>query len=578
LTPQEFARKYFPNYKMKGAEIIPVYCPFCNGGKNRDKYTFALNIEKRTYNCLRGSCNRAGTFNQLLKEFGEVTDRSFEFKNPPPKRYTAPKVRTSALSEKAISYLKQRGFSEKTWEYWGIAESGGNLVFPYYENGKLVLVKYRKPEKYNGEGQKAWREKGGKAVFWGMDKCRHEEPLFIVEGEFDAMALTEAGVNNVVSVPSGAEDLSCVDNCWDWIKKFRFIVIWPDNDEPGLEMCRKLVKKLGAWRCWTVQTEYKDANEALSLGGKEAVVSAVGTAKEVPMAGLIRLADVKAFELANVERVRSSIRAINTIIGGYMMGQLSVWTGTNSSGKSTFLGQELITAIEQGYKVCAYSGEMPMAIFRYWIDLQAAGPGNLQADFDPVRGSEVMRVKPEIRPFIQEWYRNKFFIYDILGGVDDKSLMEIFEYAAMRYECKVFLVDNLMLMVFGNNDKDFYRRQSDFVKLLKNFAVKFDCHVHLVAHPRKTDGRLKKMDVMGSGDITNIADNVLSVHRNPEDEKEKEQCDAYIDIFKNRFSGRQDDVIALQFNDRCKRFYMASNMEALNREYGWTKALQRRTT
>jgi len=77
-------------------------------------------------------------------------------------------------------------------------------------------MKFRQPEKYTGNGQKAWREKGGKAVFWGMDECDPKKPLIICEGEFDALALDEAGLENVVSVPSGAEDLTCIASCWDW--------------------------------------------------------------------------------------------------------------------------------------------------------------------------------------------------------------------------------------------------------------------------------------------------------------------------------------------------------------------------
>ena len=568
MTPRELAEKYFPEFKMVGAEIKARYCPFCNGGRSHDQYTFGMNAESGAYNCKRGSCDEKGSFRQLLKHLGEETE-NFELQKPKEKSFTPPKVETKALGEKAIGYLEKRGFSRATWEYWNLKEYRGAIVFPYYQDGNLVLVKYRKPEKYTGQGQKAWREKGGKAVFWGMDKCDPSKMLIITEGEFDTMALTEAGVENVVSVPSGAEDLTCVENCWEWLQRFSAIYIWPDNDQPGQEMCRKLVSKLGAHRCYVVQCEHKDANVALVKEGKEKIWEYLETAKEVPISGLLRLAEVKAFELKDIGRVRSSINGINKIVGGYMEGMLSVWTGINSSGKSTLLGQELVDAIDQGYRVCAYSGEMPAPIFRYWIDLQIAGPHNLSAEYDEYRQEDVMRVKRECVEPIRNWYYNSFFIYDSMGGVSDENLFKVFEYSYMRYGCKVFLVDNLMLMVIGDSDKDFYRKQSDFVKKLKHFAEQYSVHVHLVAHPRKTGGRLEKMDVMGSGDITNIADNVFSVHRVPEDEREKEECDAFIDIFKNRFSGRQDIPIAVMFDDRCKRFYMESDRRALVKDYGW---------
>ena len=37
------------------------------------------------------------------------------------------------------------------------------------------------------------------------------------------------------------------------------------------------------------------------------------------------------------------------------------------------MGQFLLAAIEQGYSVCAYSGELTKEKFQEWINLQAAG-------------------------------------------------------------------------------------------------------------------------------------------------------------------------------------------------------------
>ena len=41
----EFARVYLRDFKLKGQEIVPRYCPYCRGGQHGDKETFALNIK-----------------------------------------------------------------------------------------------------------------------------------------------------------------------------------------------------------------------------------------------------------------------------------------------------------------------------------------------------------------------------------------------------------------------------------------------------------------------------------------------------------------------------------------------------
>jgi twinkle protein len=559
MTELEFAGRYLNPYTAKGNEIIPTLCPLCKGGKNRDKYTFALNTDKHTYNCKRGSCGRSGTFNGLLKEMG-IDDTRIIYKKP--------KTVVKPIISELEKYFLKRKISKETLDKWRVgSDDKGNIIFPYYEHGELVFVKFRTLNK------KMWREDGCKPVLWGMDECTPELPLVIVEGEIDALSCTEAGIENIVSVPSGAEDFTFIEICWRWLERFDNVILWPDSDVPGENMKRKLITKLGEFRCLTVESKYKDANEALVKEGKDYVKSVVSEAKEVPINGLLRMSEVKAFDISSYKRIRSGFTGIDKVIGGFICGQVSIWTGVNSSGKSTLLGQVLIEAVEQGHSVCAYSGELPAAMFRYWIELQVAGKDNLKHRHDDFMEAQSAYVPSDISQQIRKWYHNKFFLYDSLGSVQEQDILKVFEFAARRHDAKVFLIDNIMTTVFEGNDKDFYRQQSSFIGKVVDFAHKHEVHVHVVAHPRKTSGRLTKMDVAGSGDITNRADNVFSVHRLSLKEKneieEYEGADTLIDIFKNRFRGKQDMTVLLMFDEDSKRFAMAGHLEDFNKSYGW---------
>src|SRR5699024_3547095 len=111
------------------------------------------------------------------------------------------------------------------------------------------------------------------------------------------------------------------------------------------------------------------------------------------------------------------------------------------------------------------------------------------------------------------------------------------------------------------------------VKELVFFARRYNEVVHLVAHPRKTETlqRLTKMDVAGSGDITNLAHYVTANHRITNKEKEdkydkygnleEEGCpyDAIVDLFKNRPIGHQDKSVGVAFDIASKRFYGESD-------------------
>lgn len=574
MTPLDFARAYFKEFKIHGNEIIPKYCPFCNGGNSRDKHTFAVNIDSGTYNCKRGSCGVTGTFWGLRNHFGEAPqrfNRDMETRPRPKAEYVPPKTQIKPLGTEAAAYLKKRGFTQQTWERRRVGEAGGAIAMPYYQNGKLVLVKFRPPRRPKNGEKKGWREAGGKPVFWGMDACDISKPLVIVEGEMDALALDEAGIENVVSVPSGAEDLICVDECWDWLNQFRRVVLWVDNDEPGQKLQRNLINRLGEWRCSVVVSDRKDANEVLVYDGREAIQQAVARAVEVPKSGLLRLADVPAFDISKLTRVRSGIPDLDKLTGGFILGNTTLWTGISGHGKSTLAGQVILEAIEQGYPVSVFSGELVAQLFRYWVDLQAAGPRYMELRQDEIMQRQVAHPRKDVIQYIRDWYRDKFFIHDAYGGITDETLLDVNEYAARRYGCKVFLIDNLMMTSISGSERDYWHKQSQFLGKVMAFDRQFNTHTHIIAHPRKTDGRIKsKHEISGSNDLGNRPDNVLSVYRLSEEDRNSHDFDTSIDVFKARFTGAQEQYVPLNFDRHSKRFVPPGGVV---KDYSWVKLL-----
>jgi twinkle protein len=48
--------------------------------------------------------------------------------------------------------------------------------------------------------------KDAELIFYNLDSIKDKSQCFIVEGEIDALSLIEAGIDNVVSVPNGANN------------------------------------------------------------------------------------------------------------------------------------------------------------------------------------------------------------------------------------------------------------------------------------------------------------------------------------------------------------------------------------
>lgn len=568
MTPYELANRYLHPFKTRGEEIIPKLCPYCHGGEHRDKETFAVNMRNGAYRCARGGCGAAGHFISLKKHLGVEA----EYK-PVAKTYVKPKVAPKRRTTQAEEYLAGRGISVETMDAYSIrCDDKGNIVFPFLRNGELVFVKYRPSHTVQKGEQKSWRDKDTEPILFGMDLCDTSKPLCLCEGEIDCLSLAEAHVPNAVSVPSGAQDQTWIENCWEFLEGFSKIILCGDNDAPGHEMVNALVKRLGSWRCAAVKLpdDCKDANDVLCKHSPETLRNAVLSACDVPVMGLIRLADVAPENAVSVESVGSGITHLDADTGGFLMGEMSLWTGKRGGGKSTVAGQTLLEAVDQGYRVCAYSGELRAARFQNWIDMQAAGPENIKLVYSSRRGHNVPIVPQDTRDKIHDWYRDLFFLYDntVVGTEEEQGILQVFELAVRKYGCRVFLVDNLMTGMDREtkNERDYYHAQGVFTGQLVSFAKKHNVHVHLVAHPRKF-GKAERGnavedgdDVMGSGQVPDRADNVFSVRRMPESPTE-------LRILKNREDGAQGtSPIGLEFCPLSRRLYSPVDK---NKKYGW---------
>lgn len=566
-----FANKYLQPYKVKGEEINAENCPFCSG-QSKDRYKFYLNVDKQTFKCHRASCSKKGHFSELCKHFGETMDTVEREAWVPPKTYKKPEITSTALSPAAEEYLRTRKISSETIKTFNLTEKNGNIVFPFYdENSELVFIKYRPARKINPGEKKATREPGGKPILFGMDLCSFDKPLIITEGELDALAVYESGVDNVVSVPSGASDFTWIDHCWDWLSEFKKIILFGDSDVPGKEMVKKLCIKLGEDRCYTVeQKKHKDANELLYKEGKEAVKAAIEEAKPIPFEGIIDLADVFPEDETNIPRIRTNIKWLDKMMGGFLFGELSVWTGRRGEGKSTFLGQMLIEAINEGYNVCVYTGELTAVRFQSWIHKQMAGPGHIRQHEDWLTKKTIYSLPKEIHDRLRAWYKGRLFLYDNTVNAEkteENSIIRVFSYAARRYDCKMFMVDNLMTAKIDEiNDNDYYRRQSIFVGKLVEFAKVHNVHVHLVAHPNKARGSLDNESVSGSGDIVNKADNSFAIER----QYDNANMNALLKIMKCRSEGGvMNEKIGLMFEEKSKRFWNPGDPGSKDRKYSW---------
>lgn len=557
----------------KGNELFFKFCPKCHGGENRDKDTFSINLKTGLFKCFRASCDYHGHFVELARDFDY--DLGFSEKRV----YRKLPQRPVTIRDGAIEYMASRGIGAeicKRYELTTRTDNKNILVFPFYDDaGVLQFVKYRNTKFRKGiDKNKEWSEADTMPILFGMKQCVDFGQLVITEGQIDSLSVAECGIDNAVSVPTGANGFTWLANCWDWITKFESIVVFGDNEHGKITLADTLRARLPQSVKVVRKKDYlgeKDANDILLKYGKQAVITAVENAEIPKLENVKDLSTVQSVDINALPKIKTNIPDIDRVIGGLIMGQVVLLTGKRGHGKSTFMSQLVCEALDQRENVFIYSGELADYHFKRWIDFQLAGTDYIKT-VQNVYGDNEYTISEGVIRQISDWYKGRAYIYDNNWLPDDdaeiESLPDTIEKVIKQYGVRLVCIDNLMTAMESVRENDqLYLAQSNFVGKLKKIAVKYDVVVILVAHPRKSKLEFDNDDVSGSGDITNKVDVVMSYQRVENDDT----CDSKLSITKNRLFGKYangDNAIKLCYSEKTKRIFPYG---LYPRHYGWEK-------
>ena len=586
---ERFARDRGIRTRKRGNEMQLAACPYCGSGKSRkDQYTFSINLLTGSFNCPRSTCNAKGNMLTLARDFdfslGNDVDEYYEprrqFRNL--RKYPAPETRPEA-----VEYLERRGISRKITEAYSITVRKDNpkvLVFPFIDDeGVMQFIKYRNTDPGKGQG-KEFCEAGCRPILFGMNRCDPEKDgtLVLTEGQIDSLSVAEAFAGNInaVSVPNGAKGFTWVPYCWDFLCKFKTLIVFGDHEHGRITLLDEMRRRFGGTVKHVRPEDYKDckdANEILQKHGRQVVIDAVNNAVPVSNPRILPLELVRRVDIASLPRISTGIQSLDRLIGGFYFGQLIILTGERGLGKSTLGSQFIVHAVNQGYQAFCYSGELNDWMFQDWFEKQAAGRWNIN-ETTHESGYIDYSVRPQVRDRLTAWYSGRCFIYDngLIEYADEpeEALSKTIENAVKQYGIRVIVIDNLMTAINDNMQADFYRQQTQFVKGLSIIAKRYNALIILVAHPRKAGGfEFRNDDVAGSSNITNLADVVLR-YAEPKDKDgdDDQKPDRILQVTKNRLSGRTNfDGIPLWYEAASKRI---SDTQRFDFRLGWEIAEQ----
>lgn len=524
--------------KKDGTDMSGL-CPF----HNEKTPSFKVSKAKGYYKCF--GCGKSGDSISFLMEYRNInyieaikfiaSKYNIEIDESNAKTYEKPPPRLEKLLPATLDYFAKRGISNNTLLRLGVTESvewmpKANaetkvICFNYIKDDQLINIKYRAKDK------DFKLHKNAELIFYNIDSLKDEKSAFIVEGEIDCLSLFEAGIYNVVSVPNGAgtgqQQLKYLDNCWKEFEGIEIIYIITDNDEPGNNLREELARRLGKDRCYKIAypDDCKDANDVLVKHGKQMIHSMIESAKKWPIDGLITMDDVyedvcNYYENGYPKGCEAGIGEFDQLLT-FSGGQMTVITGTPNSGKSEFIDY-ITTSLARRHKwkfaLCSF--ENPAAIHVTKLMEKFIG---LSFNFrkDPAHRMNQDEFNDAIG------LTDQYFSFINIAQVDVtvQGLIDKLKEVVLKTGVKGIVIDPWNYVEHkvppGYSETQYI---SECLTLIKEFTLKTDTHVFIVAHPKKLQkdhtGQYPPAtmyDISGSAHFFNKTDNGISVHRDFKD-------------------------------------------------------------
>jgi twinkle protein len=508
----------FNRYDLEEGKTQGI-CPLCSS----DRKPKNEKAKCASYDWERG----LGTCHNCNKSFQLHT---YQRKGSSEKVYIKPPVKEQVeemqISQPVVNWFSARGISKETLYELQISEGKefmpqtgkeeNAIHFNYFVGDQLVNIKYR-------DGKKNFKlYKGAEKVFYNINSIVGFEYCVIVEGEMDVLALHEAGVTNVVSVPNGAtlntNNLEYLDSCIDYFEDKEKIILAVDSDAAGQALQAELIRRLGSEVCYLASFEdCKDANEYLLKYGKEKLSQRISQARPVPLENVKTFKDI---EDDVTDFVRNGFKPgfqvgldnFDSIFSTYT-GQFITVTGIPSSGKSDFVDQMVIGYnANYGWKT-AFASPENQPTYLHAHKLMRKTWGDMPSPED-INGDKWNQVAGHVN--------DSYYFIDMERYTLESVLRKGAELVKRKgIKCLVIDPFNKVRAQDASGDVNVYTLE--YLQQIEIFAKKYDVLVIVVAHPTKMykdkDGKIEEptmYNIKGGGEWYDASYHGLLVHRDYE--------------------------------------------------------------
>ena len=454
--------------------------------------------------------------------------------------------KSSKLLSGSYASIKGRGLTKESCQKWGIEVvtlSGGDkaLAFPYFnDKNKKVAQKIRtadKDFKFIGDaknprlfGQQLWS--GGKKIV-------------ITEGEIDAVSVSQVQNHKwpVVSLPNGASSAKkSITNNLRWLEEnFEEIILMFDMDDAGRKAAEEAAQLFSPGKCKVASLPLKDANECLTEGREDTIVSAIWNAAAYRPDGIVTVSDVlPKIDVKPEFGLTLPWSRLTNYTYGLKSSQVWVWTSGSGMGKTEFFKDmiaHLVTEHKTKVGVIFLEEETQDTV----VDLAGKMVGKC------FNSPDIAYNEQERQDAIQTLTdSNCVYMYDHFGHDDYDAIRAVVRHMVAGYGCEVVFLDHITAFTDGAGHEANALAER-MMKELASMTRELKFNLQVISHVRKSDssrkpaeegGRVKIDDLKWSGAVKQWANMVVALERDQQSEDEDIARTTTVRILKGRGVGK----------------------------------------
>lgn len=503
-------------------------------------YCFTCGMKIDVYGYYRDHLNYS--HQEVLRELLGTTDYKTTSMQTNRDTFSSELINIKPVTQGCIDYMGVRGLTVETITKFKVQSCRGSIAFPYFKFETVVGYKLRKPMK-NPPKPKLTSLTGSKPYLFNAQNIVMGSELIICEGEFDCMCISQCGFENVVSVGAGANSMAAlIEQSREFLNSFEVLIIVSDNDESGSNMDKVFVDMFGEKAKLIDKKLYtsNDINEEYILLGQEKIIQLIKSAR-FKIEGRRDLDNDPYRGITNTpgRYIPTGLNTIDNAINDLAPGCVTLIAGRSNGGKTTLTKQIMANAIDKGNRVYLMSGEGNTE--KLINEIYQCVIGRMDSLYDIVKINKKFHKEPkkEVLEALQSWHKGKFTLFN-KGESKLKTIEQLFKMVEVEVKMNKFdliVIDNLM-SILSVKAAEKLEAQADFLQRCHDLADLYHTHIILVLHPNKTYKKGDDMDfeqISGSSDISNKADNIISVIREYGPAEIAAGASGKICVLKNRY-------------------------------------------